>query len=320
MTNHLKFFKKTALTFAVVILAACLWFPVIHLFFKKDISQYKSSHAVAPMAQALANTHLALWRDPKLRKIELDKMQYNNPEWDFMSRTYFVLALANMALLDSSYTNQSCSIIDAIIENTLMTETERGFQYFLLDYGRRGGWVNSPEGSIFIDGEIALMMAARRAIREKESLKPLLQKRVQRMVRRMKESPIFCDESYPNECWIFCNTVGLAAIKMSDKLDKTDHSLFFQKWLRQAKDKLVDKKTGLLISAFTIQGKPLATGPGPEGSSIWMACHMLQIIDPVFAREKYKKAKSELGGSLFLISKPPGFPGGLPKFDFCGIL
>ena len=31
------------------------------------------------------------------------KMQKRNPEWDFMSRTYFVLALANMALRDPGF-------------------------------------------------------------------------------------------------------------------------------------------------------------------------------------------------------------------------
>ncbi|MCH2205009.1 MAG: hypothetical protein MK132_03945 [Lentisphaerales bacterium] len=227
-----------------------------------------------------------------------------------MSRTYFVLALANMALLDNSLLYETCSIIDDIIHNTLETEKNRGFKYFLLEYGKGGGWVNYPEGSIFVDGEIALMIGARRALQEKEEYKKLQYNRINKIKSRMRQSSILCDESYPNECWLFCNTVALAAIKISDKLDGTDHSKFFASWIQSAKDNLIDKQTGLLISAFTVNARPLPTGPGPEGSSIWMASHMLQIIDEDFANDQYKRAKQELAGQLFGFAYAREFPKG----------
>jgi hypothetical protein len=225
-------------------------------------------------------------------------MQQRNPEWDFMSRTYFVLALANIALRDGSYKRQACDIIDLIIDNTIQIEQERGAQYFLLGYGHSDAWVMQPARSQFIDGEIALMLAARRFVEEKAAYRPLLAERVEIMIARMRQSPVLCAESYPDECWIFCNTVSLAAIRMADVLDGTDHSAFLAAWLDTAKRKLTEPQSGLLISAFGVDGTPSLNGFGPEGSSIWMACHMLQVVDKAFANDQYRRAKKELAASF----------------------
>jgi hypothetical protein len=99
-------------------------------------------------------------------------------------------------------------------------------------------------------------------------------------------------ESYPDECWMFDHCVALDAIKMSDYLDGTDHSQLIHDWIAMAKQKLVDPKSGLLISSFTTRGAPLA---GPEGSSIWMVAHSLQLLDEDFARDQYQRARKELG-------------------------
>ncbi|NIM96511.1 MAG: hypothetical protein GTO24_00080 [candidate division Zixibacteria bacterium] len=250
------------------------------------------------VARMLAATHLAVWSDAALRKHELDKMRRRNPEWDFMSRTYFVLALVNMALRDPEYLAEARDIIDAIIENTLEVERESGFEHFLMSYGHGEGWVHQPPRSLFVDGEIALMLAARRILEEKHSYKPLLTERVEEMVSRMAKSPVLCAESYPDESWLFCNTVALAAIRMADVLDGTDHSAFILSWVNTAKERLIDSKTGLLVSAFGVDGTPSPSGFGPEGSTIWMASHMLQIVDEGFAEDQYQRARRELGRSF----------------------
>ena len=53
--------------------------------------------------------------------------------------------------------------------------------------------------------------------------------------------------------------------------------------------------SGLLISSFTWQGNRL---DGPEGSSVWMAAHCLQLIDADFARDQYRRARQQLGRSV----------------------
>jgi len=108
----------------------------------------------------------------------------------------------------------------------------------------------------------------------------------------MQAGPVLCAESYPDECWMFCNTVALAAIRASDRLDGGDHSAFFQRWLRTAKAKLVDRRTGLLVSSFALDGR---CQDGPEGSSIWLSAHCLQVIDEQFAADQYRRARKELG-------------------------
>jgi hypothetical protein len=99
-------------------------------------------------------------------------------------------------------------------------------------------------------------------------------------------------ESYPDECWTFDHCVALDAIKMTDYLDGTDHSKLIHDWIAMAKQRLVDPKSGLLISSFTTRGIVLS---GPEGSSLWMVSHSLQLLDEDFARDQYQRARKQLG-------------------------
>jgi hypothetical protein len=230
--------------------------------------------------------------DPALCEREIARMRSTNAEWDFMGRSFLVWALAEMCLHEPHRKAEYLPVIDRIIDHTLQTEQEQGLYHFLMPYAHNGPFVQQPVRSQFLDGEIALMLAVRCLVEDKEQYRPLLAERVETMVRRMRASPVLCTESYPNECWMFCNTVALAAIRIADHVQGTDHSDFFRKWVRVAKERLVHDETGLLVSSFTLDGQPM---DGPEGSSIWMVAHCLRLVDEEFARDQYKRARKELG-------------------------
>lgn len=308
--------RRQALRVCIALLIAlCLWTPSAHYFFSRPVSTYRPPRKISPAARELAAAQTDIWSHPGIRAAELRSIRAVNPEWDFMNRTYLVLSLANMAMRDPSYRKSACRTMDAILEDTLQHEREGTLYYFLLSYAREGCWKRLPPQSIFVDGEIALMLAARRMVEEKPDYKPLLQSRVRRMISQMKASPVLCAESYPDECWMFCNTIALAAIRISDVLDGTDHSAFISSWLHTAKAKLIDPKTGVLISAFSVDGVPAECGSGAEGSSIWMVSHMLQIIDPRFAEQQYKLARKALSaqaiGFAYAREWAPGAKGSL---------
>lgn len=297
--------------FIAFVIALCLWAPFVHLFFQKSIDQYRGEKGVSPTARALAATHLAIWTDPDLRKAELTKMRKRNPEWDFMSRTFFVLALANMAMRDSAYHDDACEIIDAIIEDTLEVEEQGGYKHFLLGYGHTGGWVVQPPRSLFVDGEIAVMIASRRLLEEKLAYRLPLTVRVETMISRMNKSPVLWAESYPDECWLFCNVMALAAIRVADVLDDTNHSEFLASWVLTAKENLIEPRTGLLISALAVDGTPSPSGFGPEGSTIWTVSHLLQIVDRQFAADQYRRAKAQLARTFIGLGYSREWPPGL---------
>lgn len=275
--------------------AAAAWLPALRLFYSPRLEDYFAATGVPPMARAMAEHHLHLWDDAESRAAEVKRMRRSNAEWDFMGRTYLVLALANLGLRDPAGAGRYLAVMDRIIDETLRLEAERGIDYFLMDYARAGQFVADPPRSLFQDGEIALMLAARRMLAEREDYRPLLAERIQFMTAAMSQSPVLCGESYPNECWMFCNAVALAAMRMSDALDNADHSEFIGKWLETAKARLTDRKTGLLISSFGFDGAPL---DGPEGSSIWMAAHCLDLVSPEFAEDQYRRARKELAASF----------------------
>jgi hypothetical protein len=287
--------RRVFLVIAALAIAAGAWLPCLHLLFRPDLDEYIAGEGVPPKAQALAARHLALWSDPDLRAVEIEKMRTSNAEWDFMSRTFFVLALANLALREPEQQTQYLEIMDTIIAETLRLERENGLYYFLMPYARYGEFRSNAGRSLFVDGEIALMLGARRLVEEKPEYAPLLTERVEAMVAYMEESPVLSGESYPDEAWMLCNTVALAAIRIADALDGTDHADFLRRWVETAKAHLVDPETGLLISSFHFDGRPK---DGPEGSTIWMAAHCLQLIDAEFAQDQYRRAKRELARNV----------------------
>ena len=254
------------LTVAAISLAvaAALWLPALHFFFRPRVSDYLSGGPISPKAKALAAYQVHLWTDRTQREQEIQRMRVSNPEWDFMGRTFLVLALANMALREPAEQAAYLGVMDRIIADTARLEKEHGFTFFLMDYGRARPFVEKPARSLFVDGEIAMMMAVRRLVQEKPEYKPLMQERMEVMEERMRKGPVLCAESYPDECWMFCNTVSLAAMRIADVLDGSDHREFFNRWLRTARKELIDRKTGLLVSSFTLDGYPIT---GAKGST-----------------------------------------------------
>lgn len=302
--------KRFMMGMGALVLATLIWLPAVHLFAKRDVDDFFSSERVAPKARTMAAQHLQFWLDPKLREAELARMRSSNPEWDFMGRTFLVLALANMALSEPDQKSNYLAIIDAVVDETIRLETEHGKYYFLMPYATSAPFRGKLGRSVFQDGEIALMIAARRLVEDKDAYKPLLTERVDLMIECMKEGEVLSAESYPNECWMFCNTVALAAIRIADVLDGTDHSDFIQRWIQMAKARLTDEKSGLLISSYSFDGDHM---DGPEGSTIWMVAHCLQVVDKAYAEDQYARAKKELAGQTlgfgYAREWPDSWPG-----------
>jgi hypothetical protein len=283
---------EAAIGLVAVALATAIWLPCLHLFFRKPLSDFYQQEGISAEAKNLAARHLQLWTDPGLRQVELKKMRSSNAEWDFMGRSFLVWSLVNMGLREPQLKNQYLPVIDEIIRETIKIEQGDGIYAFLMPYAKARPYMVQPARSLFIDGELALMMSARRMLQEEPAYKQPMTERLNLIEQRWRANPIMAAESYPDECWMFDHAVALAAFKVADRLDGTDHSQLCKDWIAIAKEKLVHKATGLLVSSFATDGTQL---DGPEGSTIWMVTHCLQVVDEPFAREQYARARKELG-------------------------
>jgi hypothetical protein len=158
-----------------------------------------------------------------------------------------------------------------------------------------------------VDGEVALMLGLRCLVEDKPSYREELDRRIREIVSRMEASPSLSAESYPDECWTFCNVTALSALRVSDCLNGTDHGGLVRRWIAYAKANLVDPRTGLLISAYRLNGQRIYA---PEGSSIWYVSHHLRLLDESFGRQQYDLAKKHLAGRFlgfaFAREWPPG--------------
>ena len=302
--------KPYARTLAALLVATAIWLPLLQFFFRPAPNSFFTDKELSPRARAMVARHLRLWEDPKLRKHELDKMRGTNAEWDFMGNTFLVWSLAEIATRDPKNKAKYLAVMDQIIEVTIRQEKAKGIYHYLLPYARLMPFKDKSGRSIFIDGEIGLMIGLRRLVEEKPSYKPELTQRVIYLVEQMKRGPVLSGESYPDECWMFCNVCALAAIAVADHLDQTDHSAFLAQWVVTAKKKLTDPVSGMLVSSFAHSGKHL---DGPEGSTVWFVAHMLRLVDPAFARDQYQRARNTLAVNIlgFAYAKewPPNWRG-----------
>jgi hypothetical protein len=293
MTRSLKAGAKKALVcLGAIALATAIWLPCLHLFFQRPLEHFRQDKGISPVARQLVARHVGLWTDPVSLQAELRKMRGSNAEWDFMGRSFLVWSLANMGLRDPQAAPQYLPIIDRIIEETIRIEQQDGIYAFLMPYARQSPYLVQPARSLFLDGELALMMAARRMLEEHPAYRQPMTERLERIEQRWRANSILAAESYPDECWTFDHAVALAAFKLADRLDGTDHSALCRQWVAQAKQTLLHKETGLLVSSYQLDGTHL---DGPEGSTIWMVVHCLQVVDEPFARDQYERARKELG-------------------------
>ena len=286
-------------TFLLLLVATAVWIPSVHFVFRPG-----APRELAP-ALAARQRVLAL-RDDNAGQ---DVLRANNPEWDLMVRTFTVLSFANLALKEPDRKAEHLAVIDAVLDRTLRDE-QKGLDTFLLPYVHHDVFRDASGRSLFVDGEVALMLAARQLVAPREDLAPLLRERIDTLVRQLERAPLLAAESYPDEAWTFCNTVALAALRLSDAVDGRDHSALRRRWVQSAREHLIDRRTGLLVSSFTYEG---VVRDGPEGSSLWLSTHMLQVVDPAFAREQYLRARSELVGQALGFAWAGEWPASTPQ-------
>jgi len=267
----------------LLVAAALAWLPALHAVHGLGGADREALASTLAVRQATTPVPPAL------------AMRAVNPEWDFMRRTYVVLALANRALAKPPERARSLAAIDAIVDSTLAIAGQSGDEHFMLPYARRGPFMDPRARSLFIDGELVMMIAARDLVEPRAATRPEALARAERIAGAMRRSPSMSGESYPDECWTFCNTTALAGLTLLDRAAGTDHHTLARDWVEHAKAHLVEPRTGLLVSSYTWRGEITA---GPEGSSIWMSAHNLLVVDEAFARDQYARARRELGASF----------------------
>jgi len=294
MTNRPRLsFLRRALLVALSLAGSCaaLWVLSPHLFLP-DVDVYFAAD-MPPDVRAQLDHFYHVWDDPARRDAALEAMQKLNPEWELIGSTFLGYSLANVALKYPSERERALRHMDVIIEQTL----KKPWREYLLAYGRERPFVRRPEGSLMVDGEVSLLIGLRRLVRDEPDYRYRGEHRrlVARCVDAMEAGPALWAESYPDECWLFCNALALASVKVFDVLEGADHSDLFRRWEERARKHLVHPGTGILHSAVTLQGKPVQP---PEGSSIWVGIYGLSIAAPELAREQYERATELMTGRI----------------------
>ncbi|MEQ1565054.1 MAG: hypothetical protein ABMA64_05405 [Myxococcota bacterium] len=255
-----------------------------------------SRPTIEERARSLLEQQVAAANDPEARAEVVRELRGFNPEWDLMHRTFLALSLVDRALLVPEEADRLLPVIDGLVNAQIADQRQFGDGYFLLDYAAARPFLDPSGASVFVDGEIALVLGARRFVRDEPQVAAEHRARVEALAAQFERSPALLPESYPDEAWLFCNTNALVAMRMADVLDGTDHSDLIARWVARARAERVDPRTGLLGSEFTWSGAPL---DGAEGSSLWLVLTNLRLLDDAFAHEQYELARASLVDDLF---------------------
>jgi hypothetical protein len=283
-----------------VAVAAAAWLPSIHVFFGAKERDMGVRHEALLAAELAASAEGA----------RLGEMRAGNPEWDLLSRTFLALSLANEAVAAPARKEASLAQLDRLIAETRSLVERHGDSYFLLPYGSRAAFAPRPARSLFVEGELLLMMSARRLAGPGGPAADEMKTRAAALASWMSAGEVASAESYPDECWTFCNTAALAALALHDAASGEDHGALERRWVQQARERLIDPATGLLVSSYHRDGRAIE---GPEGSSLWVSTHFLSIIDEPFAREQYARARAQLGREVLGFGVAREWPEGAPR-------
>lgn len=301
-----------ARTVVCLALAATLWLASLQFCFR-----ITPDEVAAPLQERL----LADWEAPRRTGAEEEaQLDRANPEWVLMSRMFTVLTFANLAAAHPSERARYVAAMERIVRTTIAELDGGGTYRFLLPYAKRAPFVNNAERSLFVDGEVALMLAALELVdtdsdgevsRAHAAAADVWVRRVQAQIER---GPALLGESYPDEAWMFCNAVALAAIRLHDLAQGNGdaHAELFTRWVAHARAHLVDPATGILVSRLHYDG---ATMEGAEGSTIWLVADMLLLVDEGFAREQYTLARKALGRSFLGFAWSREWPASRPSSD-----
>jgi len=232
-----------------------------------------------------------LWLDETSRARTVSALRAGNPEWDLMWRTFLALSAVDHALRHPDEADRWLSLVDQLIHHTADEAAAHGHEHFLLPYARRQPWVDPAARSLFVDGELALVLGARRVVRDDPAVARAHRDRIAALERAFARAPAGLPESYPDEAWLFCVTNALVALRLADHLDGSDHGALIARFVTQADGILREPSTGLLGSDFTAAGDML---DGPEGSSLWLVATNLRLLDEPLARAQYDGATTHL--------------------------
>ncbi len=266
--------RRWALAYAI---AAALWLTQLHRFFEPSSDD----------ASRLARGQARAVEDAETRAADVAQVRRVNPEWDLMRRMYLALSFADLALAEPARRGEHLRTLDALVDDLLAATASDDPYRFLLPYALSEPWLGDGR-SLFVDGEVALVLAARLLVGPRPDLEAPLRSRIDAVVRSMEASPSLSGESYPDEAWTFCNTTALAALRLDDVRTGSDHRLLATRWIAHAKAHLLDARSGLLVSRYRYGG---AVMEGPEGSSVFMAAHNLLLWDRPFAEAQYANAR-----------------------------
>lgn len=267
-------------------LASAVWVPSVSTVFAPG-SATLDGDPDDPVIAGLIEAQLAIAEGGRM---PWETMRFTNPEWDLMGRTFTGLGLLAAMRAKPELSVRVLPAVSRIIQDTLGSARDRGKEFFLMGYARLAPFLNPDRASLFIDGEMLALVAAREAIVGDGRFATEQRELARRVRSNMDASPIGHGESYPDECWAVCNAFAALGLQLDARTTGRDHTRALQRYAATTHS-LIQTDTGMLHSEYTYAGHPM---DGPEGSSIYLTAALLDRLEPGWGRHQYHLASEHL--------------------------
>ena len=233
---------------------------------------------------------------------EIEGLRRVNPEWDLLARMFTAMVVADRVLTGDLDVDRARAALVPMVRSGVERVTAEGPGGFLLPYWRRGAFL-ARRRSVFVDGELAVMAGVHRLLGG-AGLDGVHRRLIEQVRAGLDAAPHGHAESYPQECWLFCNATAMVALRLHELVDGADHADARARFLA-ALPGLEDAR-GMLVSAYTPQAHVVQPA---EGSSLFLASHSLLAVGPGVAATQYARAKAHLLGDVVGFGFAREWPG-----------
>ena len=210
-------------------------------------------------------------------------------EWAIATYSMLTAALTNIAFKFPETRDDSLMIVDKLIERVKALELR------LFDSNRWGedplDSLSGNNGHIGYLGHLNWMLGAHYFLGGDSRYDELFPSVTEALYRRLKASPAFCSETYPQEIYIPDNVVVFASIANYSLMFDGKYKDLHESWVKHARNKLLDRSTGLLPFYLNHNCEAIE---GVRGSGAGWNSYYLPYIDQTFATEQFENLKQHL--------------------------
>lgn len=220
---------------------------------------------------------------------EIQKLRWENPEWQLFTYSFTTFAMAALIQADGDLAPVLAPSMKHAVINCLGKPMQRVF-------GLAGHDVDEVAGRMALYfGHLNLMLGLYQQATGDDGFEAENTAITRALHRAIMLSPTRNVASYPGQIWPADNSVVMASLAVYDRTHGTDYAEAARAWTAWIRDHFLDENGLMHSEVHPVTHEPI---DGPRGCSIAWTIQFASYFDPRFAAEQYTALKQHMAGGL----------------------